>query len=138
MYNGPSVNATDDLCVKRCALSMCCTFSNHFIWIKLWSLFSGVTIITLKKLIKVPWGCSIMVFVLIYVKEWKNIKGNIRFNSEDVVHMLHFLKLIKFTVLFYFASSDQSEMVVWLKSKSLKRYQINLWLKTVTKTCTQI
>ena len=30
MYKGPSVNVTDAPCVQRCALSMCCTFSNHF------------------------------------------------------------------------------------------------------------
>ena len=38
--------------------------------------------------------------------------------------MMHFLKLIEFTVLFYFVSSDQSEMVGWLKSKSLTRYHV--------------
>ena len=47
--------------------------------------------------------------------------------------MLHCLKLIKFTVLFYFASSDQFEMVDWLKSKSLMRYYVYRRLKTVTK-----
>ena len=36
--------------------------------------------------------------------------------TEDVVQMVHFLKLIKFTVLFYFASSDQSEMIDLLES----------------------
>ena len=36
--------------------------------------------------------------------------------TEDVVQMVHFSKLIKFTVLFYFASSDQSEMIDWLES----------------------
>ena len=44
------------------------------------------------------------------------------------------LKLIKFTVMFYFASSDQSEMVRWLKSKSLTRYHVYPRLKTVAKT----
>ena len=47
--------------------------------------------------------------------------------------MLHFLKLIKFTVLFYFASSDQFKMVDWLKIKSLTRYYVYPRLKTVTK-----
>ena len=50
-------------------------------------------------------------------------------NFEDVVQMLHFLKPIKFTVLYYFASSDHSEMIDRLKSKSLKRYYIYLRLK---------
>ena len=59
---------------EGCALSKCCTFSNHFIWIKTWSLFSAFTTITLKKLFQVLWSCSIMLFVLIYVKEWKNMK----------------------------------------------------------------
>ena len=35
-------------------------------------------------------------------------------NLKDVVHMLHFLKLINFMLLFYFPSSDQSKMVDWL------------------------
>ena len=56
------------------------------------------------------------------------------FNFEEVAHMLHFLKLIKFAVLFYFASSDQSEMVDWLKSKYLTRYHVYPRLKTVCKT----
>ena len=30
---------------------------------------------------------------------------------RTVVHMLHFLKLIKFTLLFYFPFSDPSKMV---------------------------
>ena len=47
-----------------------------------------------------------MIFVFIYVKEWKNIK---------VQHNIQLLKLIKFTVLFYYTSSDQSEKVDWLK-----------------------
>ena len=34
---------TDGPCVKRCALSVCCTFSNHFIWIKPCSLFGAFT-----------------------------------------------------------------------------------------------
>ena len=38
---------------------------------------------------------------------------------------MHFLKLIEFTVLFYFVSSDQSEMIGWLKSKSLTRYHVH-------------
>ena len=59
---------------------------------------------------------------------------NITFNFEEVVHMLHFLKLIKFTILFYFASFNQSEMVDWLKRKSLMRYHVYPRLKTVTKT----
>ena len=42
------------------------------------------------------------------VKKYK--QSNITFNFEEVVYMLHFLKLIKFTVLFCFASSDQSEI----------------------------
>ena len=62
-------------------------------------------------------------------------KCNITFNFQDILHMLHFLKLIKFTVLFYYTSSDQSEMVDWLKSKSLTRYLIyHEIMKTVTKT----
>ena len=50
----------------------------------------------------------ITLFVLI-CKRMKNIKEQNL--TEDVVQMVHFLKLIKFTVLFYFASSDQSEMI---------------------------
>ena len=30
MYNSLSVNVADGPCVPHCALSMCCTFSNHF------------------------------------------------------------------------------------------------------------
>ena len=55
-------------------------------------------------------------------------------NFEEVVHMLHFLKLIKFTVLFRFASSNQSETVDSLTSNSLPRYHENPRLKAVTKT----
>ena len=40
------------------------------------------------------WSCPIMLFVLIYVKQWNNIK------------------LIKFTVFYFFASSDQSEPLI--------------------------
>ena len=40
MRNGPSVNMTDRPFVHCCALSICCTFPYHFIWIKAWSLFS--------------------------------------------------------------------------------------------------
>ena len=54
---------------------------------------------------------------------------NITFNFEDFVQMLQFLKLIKFTVLFYFAPSDQFDMVDWLKSKSLARYHVYPRLK---------
>ena len=56
------------------------------------------------------------------------------FSFEEVVLMLHFLKLIRFTVLLYFASFLESEMVDWLKSKSLTRYHGYPRLKTVTKT----
>ena len=66
-----------------------------------------------------------MFFVLISAKYGKN---------KRVQHTFNFLKLIKFTVLFYFVSSDQSEMVDWLKSKSLTRCQVYPRLKTVTKT----
>ena len=45
--------------------------------------------------------------------------------------MFHFLKLIKFTILFYFAFSDQSEMVDRLKS--LTSYHVYSRLKAVTK-----
>ena len=108
MHNGSSVNVTDGPCVQRCTLSMCCTFSNHFIWIKPWSLFSVIkpwslfstlAIITLKKL------SSILrlfnnAFCAYICKRMKKCK--VTFNFEDVVYMLHFLKLTKFTVIFYF------------------------------------
>ena len=49
--------------------------------------------------------------------------------------MLNFLKLIKFIVLFYYTSSDQSKVVDLLKSKSLTRYHVHHEImKTVTKT----
>ena len=47
--------------------------------------------------------------------------------------MLHFLKLIKFTFLCYFLSSDQSKMVDSLKSKSLMRYHVCPRLQIVIK-----
>ena len=43
----------------------------------------------------------------------------IKVQLTDVVHMLYFLKLINFMLLFYFPSSDQSNMIDWLWSKSL-------------------
>ena len=128
---------TDGPCVLLCELAIFCTFSNHFIWIKHWSLFRAFTVAiynNTKETFQALWSCSIMLYVLIYVKEWKNIKVQHIFNFEDVVYMLHFLKLIKFTVLFYFASSDQSQIVDWLKRKSLTRYRVYPRLKTVTKT----
>ena len=48
--------------------------------------------------------------------------------------MLHFVKLIKFPVLFRLASSNQSEIADSLKSNSLRRYNENPRLKAVTKT----
>ena len=56
------------------------------------------------------------------------------FNFEEVIHILHFLELIKFILQFYFTSSDQSEMVEWLKIKSLMRNHLYPRFKTVTKT----
>ena len=73
-----------------------------------------------------------MLFVFRYVKESKNIK--VQHNIKLWRNLLYFLKPIKFTVLFYLASSDQSEMVDWLTSKSLTRYHGYSRLKTVTKT----
>ena len=168
-----------DANLQRCALSLRCTFSHHFIWIKPWSLFRAFAIITLKKLFQALWSCSIilfrsgsrtaatskmerfviivngwkpltiitkcsildvavvldppLLFVLIYVEELKNIKVQHNVQLWRFVHMLNFLKLIKFTALFHFSSSDQSEMVDWLK-RFLTRSHINPRLKTVTKT----
>ena len=49
--------------------------------------------------------------------------------------MLHFLKLIKYTVLLYFESSDLSaEMVGGLKRKSLTKCRVYPRLKTISKT----
>ena len=55
------------------------------------------------------------------------------FNFEEVAHMLHSFKLIKFIFLFYLVSSNLSEMVDWLKSKTQRDIMYVLcwkqWLK---------
>ena len=57
------------------------------------------------------------------------------FNFEEVVHMLHSLKLIKVIFLFYFVSSDLSEMVDWLKSKTQRDIMYVLCWKQWLKPC---
>ena len=54
--------------------------------------------------------------------------------NTKVQHSFNFFKLVKFTALFYLTSCDQSEMVDWLKSKSLTTYQVYPRFKTITKT----
>ena len=62
----------------------------------------------------------------------KNIKVERNIQLWRCFELAGFLKLIKFTVLFYFESSDRSELVDWLKSKSSTRYVYSRF-KTVTK-----
>ena len=52
--------------------------------------------------------------------------------SAFTIHMLDFLKLIKFNVLLYFDAPINLKK--WLIKKSLTRYQVYSRLKTVTKT----
>ena len=110
----------------------CVAFFILLIWIKPWALLNAFTIITVKKLFQALWSCSIMFFVLIYVKEWKNIKVQHNIQLSRLCAHVAFLKLIKFNLLFYFASSDQSEMVEWLKSKSLTKYHVYSKWETIT------
>ena len=88
-------------------------FSNHFIWITPWLLFSALIIITLRT--KEAYWRTLRLFnngfFAFVCKRMKKYKTATSFNCEDVLQMLHFLKLIRFTLLFYFSSSDQSEIV---------------------------
>ena len=104
---------------------MCCNFSNHLFWIKPWSLFSAFT--NNKQTFSSTFKCcTIMVFVLIYANEQTDIK--VQHNIQlwrRCAHVAFFKKPMKLTVLFYSASSHQSEMVGRLRSKSLMRYETN-------------
>ena len=69
--------------------------------------------------------------MLVYVKEWKNVKVLIQL-WKRCAHVALF-ETDSIYCLFYFASSDQSKTVDWLKSMSLTRYHVCSRLKSVTK-----
>ena len=71
---------------ERCALSTCCTFSNLFIWIKAWSVFSIFIIINTKETF------ARTLRLLVYINNQKIGQCNVTSNLEDMVHMLHFLR----------------------------------------------
>ena len=67
-------------CIRTRKISVCCTFSYHFIWIKDWSLFSAVSIMILKNLFQGLWSCCITSFVLKKKKRKNvNVQHNIQF-----------------------------------------------------------
>ena len=92
---------------------MCCTFPNNFIWIKPWSWFSAFTITTLKKLFQPFWSCSIILSVLIYVKEWKNIKVQHNIELWRTCAYVAIFETDEIYCFIYFASSYQSQTVDW-------------------------